>query len=141
MAVSEFCKLDQGKILDEGEKVVIEKIKEIKGINDESTHLHVIDCFRNYFSESGDFSWKVVAAVLEDGGKDVGGYVGFIGYHGNIKNFDIYRPIEEQIEVKESDLIIDCYVKSGRREIDYRVVNGLRELADAIQERYLDSKF
>lgn len=138
MSVTEL--LNYKKILDEGERIVLEKIKEEKKIDDELRHLHVIDC-RKQYSETGDFDWYIVAAALSDSDeKDFGGWVRFIGYRGNIEGVDINKPLGEQIKIKESGATIDCYLKSGDKETDYRPVNKLRELADIIQERYLDGK-
>lgn len=138
MAVTEL--LNCNTILDKGERIVLEEIKKAEQVDDKSRHLHVIDRVRNYF-QPGDFHWHVVGAVLVDGGEEEGGWVHFIGYKGHIKGLDISRPLAEQIKVEEDKAEIDCYLKSGRREIDYRSVDKLRELADIIQKRYLDGKF
>jgi hypothetical protein len=93
--------LNYGKLLDEGEKIILEEIKKAEGIDDTKRHLHVIDCLRTHGTETAH--WSVVAAILSDGdSEDVGGWVRFINYKGCIERIDANKPLSEQMEVKKS---------------------------------------
>jgi len=121
------------------EKLILQHIRENERINDETTHLRIIDCGRSYGDEKVPDHWNIFVAVLSNQGSD-GCYLHFAGYHADIclERYDPGKPITEQLQIGKDDKpMLDLYFKTGHIEKDIRPVRALRALADEIETKYL----